>query len=479
MFARSWGQPKRHALNWQACEEIKLRFFDCPTVLSGMRRRCFCAASCMATVSVLVAMLTHPIVAAPVEAESTDRAEKRLHLKIAMMAKALPRLKIDGKADEWGAFTVVEDEEAKSDRSLSPGTDITHVGCLPMEKGLAVLVVTRGDMPASGGTLWIAVDIGNRSSNEFAVGLVWNGPHHVDYYRPKGRGRMRVRVVGIRAAKQGGVAEAWLPWDVLIGSLPTELAKVHLLGNRKDWRNWVRVRVHSFDHARGVGTQADRGAAAASYFIQAKPGPLDHAYPVGSHRSAVTGWPLRGTTFISQGAFTQFTHKNQWAWDVVVVDPSMRRTKHWSARHAKMDDDFIWGAPIYSGTKGRVRKVVDEHPDRPRGQPGERDTANHVQVERGDRLVEVYVHTKLGSAKVREGQVVQEGQVLGAVGNSGNTTNAHLHIHVRDLNGKRVPVAFRNLRVRLNQSENDPWERNLTSWIPREGYFVDPLVQRR
>jgi len=45
-----------------------------------------------------------------------------------------------------------------------------------------------------------------------------------------------------------------------------------------------------------------------------------------------------------------------------------------------------------------------------------------------------YAHLQPGSLKVRLGQRVRRGQVLGLVGNSGNSTEPHLHFHLSDAN---------------------------------------------
>ena len=50
-----------------------------------------------------------------------------------------------------------------------------------------------------------------------------------------------------------------------------------------------------------------------------------------------------------------------------------------------------------------------------------------------------YAHLQQGSVKVRAGQRVRRGQLLGRLGNSGNTNGAHLHFNVLD--GPRVEKA--------------------------------------
>jgi murein DD-endopeptidase MepM/ murein hydrolase activator NlpD len=44
----------------------------------------------------------------------------------------------------------------------------------------------------------------------------------------------------------------------------------------------------------------------------------------------------------------------------------------------------------------------------------------------------LYAHLQAGSIKVKEGDRVKRGDLLGLVGNSGNTSAPHLHFHVMD-----------------------------------------------
>lgn len=73
--------------------------------------------------------------------------------------------------------------------------------------------------------------------------------------------------------------------------------------------------------------------------------------------------------------------------------------------------------------------------------------ANHVRVLHDDGSMGVYAHLQLESAKVRPGQRVRRGQVIGLSGNTGFSTGPHLHFVVqvnRDLALQSVPVRFRD-----------------------------------
>lgn len=72
---------------------------------------------------------------------------------------------------------------------------------------------------------------------------------------------------------------------------------------------------------------------------------------------------------------------------------------------------------------------------------------NHVVIACQDARV-VLAHMQEGSVTVRVDETVTSGQLIGAVGNSGNTPEPHLHIHAVKaesgdiLNGEGVPILF-------------------------------------
>lgn len=57
---------------------------------------------------------------------------------------------------------------------------------------------------------------------------------------------------------------------------------------------------------------------------------------------------------------------------------------------------------------------------------------NHVILDIGHGRFAFYAHLQPGSLKVKVGDHVKRGQVLGLVGNSGNSTEPHLHFHLSD-----------------------------------------------
>ena len=71
---------------------------------------------------------------------------------------------------------------------------------------------------------------------------------------------------------------------------------------------------------------------------------------------------------------------------------------------------------------------------------------NHVILDIGGGRYAFYAHLKPGSLRVRVGERVKRGQVVGLVGNSGNSTEPHLHFHIMDgtspLGSEGIPYAI-------------------------------------
>jgi len=59
---------------------------------------------------------------------------------------------------------------------------------------------------------------------------------------------------------------------------------------------------------------------------------------------------------------------------------------------------------------------------------------NHVILDIGGGHFAFYAHLQPGSLRVKLGEKVRRGQVLGLVGNSGNSTEPHLHFHIENAN---------------------------------------------
>jgi len=87
---------------------------------------------------------------------------------------------------------------------------------------------------------------------------------------------------------------------------------------------------------------------------------------------------------------------------------------------------------VYAPVDGTVIEVTDGEHDNDVGRPPQFTTAggNTVSIRAGDATVHL-CHLRRGTVRVNRGDDVKAGAVLGVVGNSGNSSFPHLHIHAQ------------------------------------------------
>lgn len=101
----------------------------------------------------------------------------------------------------------------------------------------------------------------------------------------------------------------------------------------------------------------------------------------------------------------------------------------------KNENYLAWDQPILAVADGTVVKVVSEEPDitpgaLPQGVPIGESVGNRIILDIGDGIFAAYAHLRQGSPTVKVGDSVKRGQVIGRLGNSGNTSEPHLHFQL-------------------------------------------------
>lgn len=87
--------------------------------------------------------------------------------------------------------------------------------------------------------------------------------------------------------------------------------------------------------------------------------------------------------------------------------------------------------------------------------PARRVIGNHVVLDLGDDTYAMYAHVQRGSLAVRAGERVRAGQTLARCGNSGNSTEPHVHFQLMDGpdpdTAQGVPFRWRGVGVPANR----------------------------
>jgi murein DD-endopeptidase MepM/ murein hydrolase activator NlpD len=170
------------------------------------------------------------------------------------------------------------------------------------------------------------------------------------------------------------------------------------------------------------------------------------------HRRALI--PINGHAYISQ----------RFAIDWVQVYPD---GKTYKGDPSDNKNYRAYGSEIHAVADGVVTQVGDGIPQ---NTPGAKSLAvpitletiggNHVIMEIGNGLFAFYAHMQPGSLRVKVGDKVRRGQVLGLLGNTGNSSAPHLHFQIcnanSELGSEGLPYAFASFEVQGKADADKP-----------------------
>lgn len=192
---------------------------------------------------------------------------------------------------------------------------------------------------------------------------------------------------------------------------------------------------------------------------------LPHEVPVidGIPNSAFRwfwGNGIGGTDFSSHSVPEQ-----RYFYDVVVLDSNNLSFKDGNLNDQN-DNYYCWEQPVLAMVSGEVLFVANDFEDHFGNVPNPNSDGANMVVIYNDALdcYQAYVHFKQGSIVVLAGDSVSAGDVLGLIGNSGASSQPHLHVGIsrRDANGflRCLPMTFQNIKDGAN---------NLVSGVPIDG----------
>ena len=194
--------------------------------------------------------------------------------------------------------------------------------------------------------------------------------------------------------------------------------------------------------------------------------------PIMDEAPVVLGPPLRGNDWAAWNTTDSSPHSRTIEQFDGVVRIPLRFAIDWlrlgpngdeySGDFANNADHHAYGADLLAVADGTIEAVTDGVPENVPGQtravPITLDTrgGNLVILDIGDGRYVTYAHLIPGSLTVRVGDRVKRGDVLGKLGNSGNSGGPHLHFHVSKifdtqnasgLNGSGLPFVFEAFEI--------------------------------
>jgi peptidase M23-like protein len=164
--------------------------------------------------------------------------------------------------------------------------------------------------------------------------------------------------------------------------------------------------------------------------------------------------PLDGPVTVAWGGWTARENyhvgapSERWAYDLLIA----RDGKSHTGDGTVVTDYWSYGRDVRAPAAGRIIAVHDGDPDAVPHRPDrQRRAGNHILLEVAPDEYLVVAHLLAGSIAVKAGQSVARGEIVGRVGNSGNTSEPHVHVHLQDRptpdQGEGIPLLFSNYRL--------------------------------
>jgi hypothetical protein len=186
--------------------------------------------------------------------------------------------------------------------------------------------------------------------------------------------------------------------------------------------------------------------------IQITPVPLVRSDEYSDYQdTAKLRLPFNGTWIVVQGGRSVYdngfaaTEDNRYAVSFMALKDGMA----YENDGRKNTDYYCYGQPVLAPAGGAVIQAAGNATDHPPGRvPEVQSRGNYVVIAHGNSEFSMIPYLKAGSLKVRNGQHVKQGDVIGACGNSGSSFAPHVEYSLQNTRGfplpKTMPAQFVN-----------------------------------
>ncbi len=147
---------------------------------------------------------------------------------------------------------------------------------------------------------------------------------------------------------------------------------------------------------------------------------------------------------------------------------------------------FGYGQNVLAVADAKVVAVVDKFKNQIPGVLPTKITleeidGNHVVLDLGNGQYVFYAHMLPGSIIVKEGDTVKRGQVIGKLGNTGNTSAPHMHLHVMasqyTLGSNGLPYVFDQFNLLGRTTDESFFDEGLEDPTPIEGIDKAEIIE--
>jgi len=151
----------------------------------------------------------------------------------------------------------------------------------------------------------------------------------------------------------------------------------------------------------------------------------------------------------------------RYAIDFIRIDSQAEPSKPGSP--PTLSTNYSYGAHLLAVADGTVVSVQTGQPDQPLGAlPSgltlDQFAGNDVVEQIRPHVYAFYAHVVPGTTRVHPGERVRTGEVLGKLGNSGNSSAPHLHFQLMDgpgpLTSQGIPFEFRTFKLLAQPTDN-------------------------
>lgn len=159
--------------------------------------------------------------------------------------------------------------------------------------------------------------------------------------------------------------------------------------------------------------------------------------------------PVKEEWFVFWGGTNEFLNyhyvyeSQRYAYDLVM----MKDRQTYQDNRLLNESYYAFDKEVVAPANGKVVKVMNNIADNIPGEMNEKEPAgNYVILQHENREYSLLAHFKQYSIEVKEGDTVKQGQMLGRCGNSGNSSEPHIHFQVMDssdyVNCQSIRISF-------------------------------------